>query len=303
MKFDEVEAFVAVVRAQSLSHAAATLELTQPAVTRRVQNFEEALGVELLDRKTKPLRPTPMGLVVYQQCCAIVREVDALRELVATDAPLAGALRLGVAQTVADVALVDALGELKRTHPALQVRVSTGWGLQLLRQLQDGALDAAVALMPGNRTFPDTLEAQALGSLKLAVVARKSSMKRRPYTLAECEPYGWVLNPDGCGFRAGLQHALAGAGLTLKLNLETFGTDLQLALVAQGAGLGLVPVPLLKASAHAAALDIVNVGDFRPEIVVWMLHARTLGKLQQALAVLSASVAARFGAAPVARAA
>jgi DNA-binding transcriptional LysR family regulator len=303
MKFDEVEAFVAVVRAQSLSQAAEVLALTQPAVTRRVQNFEEALGVELLDRNTKPLRPTPMGLVVYRQCCAIVREVDALRDLVASDTPLAGTLRLGVAQTVADVALVDALSELKQMHPALQARVSTGWGAQLLQQLQDGVLDAAVTLMPGNRTFTESLEAQALGSLKLAIVARKGSMKRRPYSLAECEPYGWVLNPDGCGFRAGLQHALAAAGLSLKLNLETFGTDLQLALVAQGAGLGLVPLPLLKSSPHAAALDVVNVSDFRPEIAVWMLRSRTLGKLQQALAVLAASIATSFDAARVARAA
>lgn len=303
MKFDEVEAFVAVVRAQSLSQAADTLGLTQPAVTRRVQNFEEALGVELLDRNTKPLRATPMGLVVYRQCCEIVREVDALRDLVANDAPLAGTLRIGVAQTVADVALVDALGEVKHTHPALQVRVSTGWGAQLLQQLQDGMLDAAVALMPGNRSFAESIGSQALGSLKLAIVARKGSMKRRPYSLAECEPYGWVLNPDGCGFRAGLQHALAANGLALKLNLETFGTDLQLALVAQGAGLGLVPVPLLRTSQHAAALDVVNVSDFRPEIAVWMLHSRALGKLQQALAVLSASIASSFDTARVARAA
>ena len=59
MKLDEIEAFVAVVRSQSLSQAADSLALTQPAVTRRIQNFEEALGVELLDRNTKPLKGLP----------------------------------------------------------------------------------------------------------------------------------------------------------------------------------------------------------------------------------------------------
>ncbi len=44
MKLDEIEAFVAVVRSQSLNQAANALALTQPAVTRRIQNFEEALG-------------------------------------------------------------------------------------------------------------------------------------------------------------------------------------------------------------------------------------------------------------------
>jgi DNA-binding transcriptional LysR family regulator len=56
MKIDDIEAFVTVVRCQSISAAAQVLELTQPAVTRRIQNFEEALGVVLLDRNTKPPR-------------------------------------------------------------------------------------------------------------------------------------------------------------------------------------------------------------------------------------------------------
>jgi DNA-binding transcriptional LysR family regulator len=90
MKIDDIDAFVAVIRCQSISHAAESLELTQPAITRRVQNFEQALGVELFDRNTKPLKPTPMGTQVYQKCLAILREMDALRT--AEEASQAGRL-------------------------------------------------------------------------------------------------------------------------------------------------------------------------------------------------------------------
>lgn len=58
MKISDIDAFAAVVRCQSLSQAAYDLGITQPAITRRVQNLEEALGIELLDRNTKPMRPT-----------------------------------------------------------------------------------------------------------------------------------------------------------------------------------------------------------------------------------------------------
>jgi len=172
MKLDEIEAFVAVVRSESLSQAADSLALTQPAVTRRIQNFEEALGVELLDRNTKPLKTTPMGRAVYEQCRAILREVDTLRHLVTDDAPLAGVLRLGVAQTVADVAMLKALHALREAHPELQARVATGWGNPLLQKVEDGELDAAVVLLPANRTLPETLVGESLGPLKLAVVAQ-----------------------------------------------------------------------------------------------------------------------------------
>ncbi|EUC17649.1 UNVERIFIED_ORG: LysR family transcriptional regulator [Burkholderia sp. CF145] len=303
MKLDEIEAFVAVVRSQSLNQAANALALTQPAVTRRIQNFEEALGVALLDRNTKPLKTTPMGRAVYEQCRAIVREVEALRHLVTDDAPLAGVLRLGVAQTVADVAMLKALHALREAHPELQARVSTGWGNPLLQKVEDGELDAAVVLLPANRALPEALVGDVLGPLKLAVVARKGSMKKRVHTLAECQAYGWVLNPDGCGFRAGLQHALAAQGYALKLNLETLGTELQLGLVADGVGLGLVPLPLLDASVHAAQLDVIQLSDFKPEIAVWMVRSRALGKMQSALTVLSESIEKSFKAARLSRAA
>lgn len=301
MKLDEIEAFVAVVRSQSLSQAADSLALTQPAVTRRIQNFEESLGVELFDRNTKPLRTTPTGRAVYEQCRAIVREVDALRHLVRDGAPLAGVLRLGVAQTVADVAMLKALNALRNAHPELQARVSTGWGNPLLQKVEDGELDAVIVLLPSNRVLPDTLMGEALGELKLAVVARKGGLKKRAHTLAECQSYGWVLNPDGCGFRAGLQQALAAQGYALKLNLETLGTELQLGLVADGVGLGLVPLPLLRISAHAAQLDVIQVSDFKPEISVWMVRSRALGKMQSALAALAESVEQSFKAARLSR--
>ncbi|MEI5995683.1 LysR family transcriptional regulator [Paraburkholderia bengalensis] len=303
MKLDEIEAFVAVVRSQSLNQAANLLALTQPAVTRRIQNFEEALGVALLDRNTKPLKTTPMGRAVYGQCRAIVREVEALKRLVSDNAPLAGVLRIGVAQTVADVAMLKALHALREAHPELQARVSTGWGNPLLQKVDEGELDAAVVLLPANRALPDTLLGESLGPLKLAVVARKGSMKKRVHTLAGCQAHGWVLNPDGCGFRAGLQHALAAQGYGLKLNLETLGTELQLGLVADGVGLGLVPLPLLHASPHAAQLDVIALSDFRPEIAVWMVRSRALGKMQSALTVLAASIETSFKAARLSRAA
>ncbi|MPW08989.1 LysR family transcriptional regulator [Paraburkholderia sp. CNPSo 3155] len=303
MKLEEIEAFVAVVRSQSLSQAADSLALTQPAVTRRIQNFEEALGVELLDRNTKPLKTTPMGRVVYEQCRAIVREVDALGHLVADDAPLAGVLRLGVAQTVADVAMLKALHALRCAHPELRARVTTGWGNPLLQKVDEAELDAVIVLLPTNRALQETLAGETLGELKLAVVAQKGSLKKRAYTLAECQSYGWVLNPDGCGFRAGLQQALAAKGYTLKLNLETLGTELQLGLVADGVGLGLVPLPLLHNSVHAAQLDVVPITDFKPEIAVWIVRSRALGKMQSALAVLAESVEQSFKAARLSRAA
>ncbi|MCS9980992.1 LysR family transcriptional regulator, partial [Pseudomonas aeruginosa] len=136
MKIDDIDAFVAVIRNASLSQAAESLGLTQSAITRRVQSLEESLGVALLDRNTKPLKPTASGLRVYEQCRRVLREVDGLRELVAGDATPSGVLRLGVPQSIGEVVLLDALRRLADEYPELRAQVGTGWGSHLLARLE-----------------------------------------------------------------------------------------------------------------------------------------------------------------------
>jgi DNA-binding transcriptional LysR family regulator len=294
MKIDDIRAFVAVIRCQSISLAADTLQLTQPAITRRVQNFEEALGAELLDRNTKPLRPTPIGLRVYEQCRAVLREMDVLSELVAQDALPSGALRIGVPQSISDAVLLSSLNALRGIYPELKAQVSTGWGTHLLSRVEDGELDAAVVLFPAGKVFPDGVSNRSLGKMSLVVVAPKGSMSKRNYRLADCYQQGWILNPDGCGFRAGLQRMLASQGLNFQINMETFGTELQLGLVANGQGLGLVPKPLLDNSKYKNELDIVPISDFKPLLDLWLIHSRFLGNLQLSIDYFAELVAQRL---------
>ena len=116
--------------------------------------------------------------------------------------------------------------------------------------------------------------------MELVVVCAKDALPKKPLKLADCYNQGWVLNPDGCGFRAGLQRTLSDQGLTLKVNLETFGTELQLGLVADGMGLGLVPRPLLERSVHRHLLAAMPVKDFKPVMDLWLIYPRFLGNLQ-----------------------
>lgn len=300
MKTDDIEAFVAVVRCQSLSLAADSLQLTQSAITRRVQNFEEDLGTLLLDRNTKPLKPTAMGLRVYEQCREVLRSMDVLREIVARDAPPSGTLRLGMPQTLGDLVLLDTLEQLKNTYPDLQTQVSSGWGSTLLERLENLELDAVAALFPVGKGFPEGIAATSLGRLRLLVVAARGSWDRRGGRLTDCYDRGWVLNPDGCGFRAGLQHALAEQGLKLRINLETFGSELQLGLVAKNLGLGLVPEPLLLASRYRDRLEVVALADFKPTVDLWLLQPRFVGNLHGAIELFGSLVAHHLASPPAA---
>lgn len=296
MKIDDISAFVAVVRNHSVSAAADALQLTQSAITRRVQNFEQDLGVELLDRSVKPPRPNATGKRVFEQCGKVLLEVDRLRDLVQNDQAPTGRFRVGVIQTVGDMVLLDTLQRLNAAFPGLHTEVASGWGAQLLERVENAELDAAVALFPATKVLPEGLLGRTLGSLELVVVAHKGALPKRAYKLRELYDIGWVLNPDGCGYRAGLARALAQQGLSFKVNLETFGTDLQLGLVASGIGLGLMPLPILERSRHLAELDIVGVSDFKPLLDIWLIQALQAGPVQHAIDFVADAVEKAFSA-------
>src|SRR5258707_15763037 len=76
MEFDDIRAFVAVAEARSVSRAARTLYLTQPAVTRRMQRLESPLGVTLCDRTRRPVTLTEAGQTVLER---LRRGLDAVR--------------------------------------------------------------------------------------------------------------------------------------------------------------------------------------------------------------------------------
>lgn len=294
MKIEDIEAFVAVVRSQSLSRAAQALGLTQPILTRRVQGLESELGAVLFDRQTKPLRPTALGLRLLEPCCAVLQSVDAVHELAAADLPPSGGLRLGLTQGLGELALLPLLADLRRGWPELSPQVATGWGRQLIERVGLDELDAAVVFQARGKLLPRGVEGRILQQTKLVVVGRKGEWNKPRYRLAECFDAGWVLNPDGCGFRAGLQRALGEQGLALRVRLDTYARELQMESVVQGVGLGLMPLPLFERSGFAQQLDIVPVSDFQPQLDLWLVHGKAPGRLQGAVDDFGASVAKRL---------
>ncbi|EJL88891.1 transcriptional regulator [Herbaspirillum sp. CF444] len=281
MKTDDLEAFAAVVRHQSISRAAQELGIAQPLLSRRVQGLETTLGVALFDRQSKPLRPTATGLRLAQQCRSVLREVDILCEMAAANLPLNGNLRLGVTQSIGELVLDSLMGQLQQEWPDLRPQVSTGWGAALIERVERGELDAAVVLQGRGRSMPGNVEAKLLHRSRVAILGRQGAWPRKRYALADCAETGWVLNPDGCGFRAGLQRALAGQGLPLHVRLDTFGKDLQLQSAAKGVGLGLLPRPLYMNSTFEGQLDELSLTDFKPEAEAWLVHGRNLNRLHE----------------------
>ena len=289
MRIDDIDALLATVQFSSLNQAAEYLGITQSAITRRLQRLEQTLNVTLLERQTRPLTLTAAGHRVYEQCLSIKRETKKLYGLLDPEAEPHGILRLGVPQSVAEIALQPALSALRQQFPALRPQVTCGWSGLLQKRLESVELDGVLAMGPEQQRFAEGYGGRLLCPLDIVVIAAKS-WRLHAGALRDCAEKGWVLNPDGCGLRAGLIRELQSQGLRLALNVETAGAQLQISLVSQGLGLGLVPRAALAASPWRDEVTVLTLADFQPEVHLWLVHAQSLANLSQPLTFFAGKV-------------
>ncbi|KWE63499.1 LysR family transcriptional regulator [Burkholderia sp. MSMB2157WGS] len=287
MNTRDLQAFVAVVDSGSMVAAAAKLHLTQPGLTRRVQNLESLLGVPLLERQSKPLKPTAAGRDVYALARNVLGAVDELMAAGAPDGEPSGELRIGVPPFLSELALERPIDRLRDAFPRLTLRVTAGWSPALVQGIERGALDVATVMVPASAALPDALTATLIATQPTVLVAaRDFPLPAGPLSLDTLSGFPWVLSQDGCGMRSALSRALGAAGLPFDVAVEAFGSELQLSLVARGAGIGIAAPNALARSAHRDALRVVETTGLETAINVWIVHGTLPGRLVRPVALL-----------------
>jgi len=295
-----VRTFVAVAEAGSVSRAAAELNLTQPAATRRLQRLEGAVGAALLDRRRRPSLLTPVGRDALERCRRLLSIAGELRALALDPQVPSGEVRIGVAHALTELAFSQPVDEVRRAFPRVVLRLRTGWSRELLERVKTGALDAAAILLPEGEGLPSGVLGEAVGRERLAVVAGRRS-RTRPREIRDLREAGWVLNPAGCAARAAIERQLARSGLPLQVNVETYNYELQLALIARGRGLGLVPARLLARSRMRSQLRVLSIRGLDFPLTIWLVSGEVPAPLALPLHSLSRALARRLGRGPTTR--
>ena len=113
-----------VVNEGGFAAAARALALTPPAVTRLVDDLEQALGVRLLHRTTRRLSPTQAGDMFLERIRPILQEIDDVQELVKAQAKdMTGALRIVTMPSAAVNLVSRAVADFQREHPGIRAEI------------------------------------------------------------------------------------------------------------------------------------------------------------------------------------
>lgn len=188
---DLLRTFVLVADEGGFTRAGERLGRSQPAVSLQMKRLEELVGVPLLWREGRGLRPTAAGETLLDYA----RRILALnREAIARMAQpaLAGSIRLGVPNEFASSFLPEILGKFAEAHPNVTLEVTCDLSTNLLNRRERGELDVAFALHAD-----DTPLAAGEGWTEPLVWVTSPRHDRHVRT-----PIPLVVAPEGCVYRA-----------------------------------------------------------------------------------------------------
>jgi len=292
MNTRDLEAFLAVVETGAIVAASARLHLTQPGVSRRIQSLEEQLGIALLDRQSKPLKPTAAGRETYAHGRRVLRVLDDLKTGLSPKAVVSGDFRLGISPYLSEVGISMLADRLRDEFPEMTLCITTGWPEQLLDQLRRSEIDVAAFCLPDGVEPPTGIDAEPLDVQPLSVVAARFVKLPSPTKLEDLSTIPWIINPDGCGFRAAIQRRFQRENLSMRIGIEVLSSDLRLALVARGLGITLATKAAINNYPSRKALRIVPVRDFEPRVRAWIVRRPPIGRLVKPIESLTRALEA-----------
>ncbi|MEV5343080.1 LysR family transcriptional regulator [Streptomyces sp. NPDC052676] len=255
--------FVTVCRLGSLSAAAAELHHTQSAVSRQIAGLERQLGVSLMERHARGVRPTPAGEVFRRHALATLNEADravrAVRD--ARDGAHHPPLAVGATPSLAAGIVPEAIRGLLKQNGTIRWSLTPGLSAQLHRRVIAGDLDAAVVTdaPPGLPADP-RVERRFLGLDEMVVVlpADHPQAGRDRVPVQALADETWVEDNDGSA--ALLRLHAARAGVSPRIDLAAADLPGKLALVATGHAIALIPGVLTR----ALRTDVTSVGLVDP---------------------------------------
>ena len=295
----QLRALVALVRTGSFTQAAASLHLTQSALSGQIKELEQTLGVRLVERSTRRIGLTEAGRGFYPLVDKILQDLEGvLHGIDDLKALKKGVVRVAAPQLMACTLMPQMIAAFRARYPEVEVRLADTLPEQLLNGVMAGEVELAVGQ---DVAVHDTIARRTLFRDRHWLICPPDHpfARRRSVRWAELGP--WTFIAPTRDFRGRIAPELAADARAL---LERPGTQevsymtTALGMVAAGQGLTVCPTyssPLVR----AWGLTMVRLAapDFHREVCVYADSRRSLSPAAAAFVELLVAQRPRPGTA------
>ena len=145
----QIDYILALAKTGSFSQAAELCYITQSTLSTMIRKYEDSIGIQLFDRKKKPIKPTPEGVLVIEQLLELNHGFENLDELTKEiKGEIVGGLEIGVIPTVAPFLLPLFLNALIRDYPTVQFSIYELTTDEIIQRIKRRDLDLAIVSTP-----------------------------------------------------------------------------------------------------------------------------------------------------------
>ncbi|GGG75551.1 LysR family transcriptional regulator [Paenibacillus radicis (ex Gao et al. 2016)] len=142
---EELDMFAAIVEHKSMNKAAAVLNLSQPALSRKLAKLEEDLGAQLFRRIGKRLELTRIGQLTYEYALELRHSHKRFLETVSEYANAGRtSITIGASLTTLQTTLPDFIKALNASHPEFDIKAITGKTHEIVTQVRENKADIAI---------------------------------------------------------------------------------------------------------------------------------------------------------------
>jgi LysR family nitrogen assimilation transcriptional regulator len=236
MHYRHLYYFVRIVEAGSFSQAARTIHVAQPALSQQIAELEASLGVPLLQRSARGVKPTAAGQKFYDEASSILRKYENLPGLVRSNSgKVEGQVSLGMPASLSTTLVGPFIEACKADYPSVTLKFIDGDSEFLREEVEKSRLDLALAYE--DEFFPVVLR-QPLFRQNHYLISGKRSAHPTTATISlkEVAKMPLVLPGRLNARRVVIDRTFAEAGLSLKLAAQAVTVSSELSAVRSGAG-------------------------------------------------------------------
>lgn len=236
----QVEAFRAIVTLGSMSKAAEMLGISQPAVSRLMADFQEAVGFRLFKRKRNSAEPTPDARQLFEQVEKLFYGLEELSDQISAIKNLyTGRIVISATSSYATGMLPDIIADFKKEHANIAIALNIQSQDQIMDWVASGRADVGFTTQPVANTEIGTSQLASRPAQCIFPAGHPLGKKQElhPSDLANLP---FVSFPRGASLRFQVDRVFDRLGVERQLYVEATSHHAVCALVAAGLGVALV---------------------------------------------------------------
>ena len=256
-------AFIEVAEKQSFSRSAESLQLTQPAVSKRIAALETELSSRLFDRIGRSVHLTEAGRVLLPSALQISSELSRIEDVICNlGKEVSGKLSIGTTEHVGAHHLAPILKKYGESYPGVNMDVNTANPRETLTKLENGILDIALCSSAGESVggkHHTRLQDMEIWSERLLLVTSKDhAITRERCETIECiAGHQAILPPEKSVVRNSINEALTQQNIGPVVSIEA--VDFQTIKSMTSIGLGWAFIPEVMVDDSLAVIDTHDV--------------------------------------------